>query len=80
MTTKVNLMKTGMGIEEGTVSKWLKSVGDKVHKGELLVEIENAKALQEIEAPVSGTVVRILVAAGETVTVNTALAEIEGDE
>src|SRR5260221_88011 len=46
MTTKVNLPKTGMGIEEGTVAKWLKAVGGKVKKGEPIVEIETAKAVQ----------------------------------
>jgi len=66
-----------MGIEEGTVSRWLKSPGDTVCKGEVLVEIETAKALQEVEAPTSGTLVRILVAAGETAPVNTPLALIK---
>jgi pyruvate/2-oxoglutarate dehydrogenase complex dihydrolipoamide acyltransferase (E2) component len=77
MTTKVNLTKSGMGIEEGTVYRWLKAVGDTVEKGEILAEIENAKALQEIEAPTSGTLVKILVAPGETALVNTTLALIE---
>jgi len=77
MTTKVNFPKSGMGIEEGTVTRWLNSVGDKVEKGELLVEIETVKALQEVEGPISGTLAKILVAEGETAAVNTALAVIE---
>jgi len=79
MTTKVNLPKSGMGIEEGTALRWLKSVGDKVLKGEVLVEIETAKAIQEVEAPVSGTLVGILLQEGETTAVNTPIAVIEED-
>lgn len=77
MSTKVNFPKAGMGIDEGTVVRWLKAIGDKVEKGVALVEIETAKALQEVEAPVSGTLVTILCPVGETAAVNTALAEIE---
>jgi len=66
-----------MGIEEGTAARWLKAVGDQVRKGEVILEIETAKALQEVEAPVSGTLVRILLAEGETAAVNTAVAVIE---
>ena len=79
MTTKVNFPKSGMGIEEGTAKRWLKSVGDKVAKGDVLLEIETAKAIQEVEAPVSGTLVDILLQEGETAAVNTALAVIEED-
>ncbi len=77
MTTKVNLPKTGMGIEEGTVSRWRKAVGTSVDEGEVIVEVETAKALQEVEAPVSGTLTQILVAEGETAAVNTAIAIID---
>lgn len=77
MTTKVNLPKSGMGIEEGTIARWLKAVGDRVREGEVIVEVETEKALQEVEAPVSGTLVRILVPEGATTPVNTALAEIQ---
>ena len=79
MTTKVNLPKWGMGIEEGTVVRWLKSIGETVRKGEPLVEIETAKATQEIESPVSGTLVQILLAAGQTAAVNTEIAVIEDE-
>jgi pyruvate/2-oxoglutarate dehydrogenase complex dihydrolipoamide acyltransferase (E2) component len=79
MTTKVNLPKSGMGIEEGTVLRWLKSKGAQVQKGEPMVEIETAKALQEVTAPVSGTLVEILVAEGQEAAVNTTIALIEED-
>lgn len=65
MTTKVNLPKSGMGIEECTVARWLKAEGDQVTQGEPLAEIESAKALEEVIAPVSGRLVKILVARRE---------------
>ena len=77
MTVNVNFPKSGMGIEEGTARRWLKAVGDQVRQGEVIVEIETAKALQEVEAPVSGKLVRILVPEGETAAVNTPIAVIE---
>jgi pyruvate/2-oxoglutarate dehydrogenase complex dihydrolipoamide acyltransferase (E2) component len=80
MTVKVNLPKSGMGIEEGTVLKWLKAVGDHVTKGEILVEVETAKALQEVEAPLCGTLVAILIAEGQTAMVNSAIALIESSD
>jgi pyruvate/2-oxoglutarate dehydrogenase complex dihydrolipoamide acyltransferase (E2) component len=80
MTTKVNLPKWGMGIDEGTVTRWLKRVGDKVIKGEPIVEIETAKSTQEVEAPASGTLAKILLCEGETAPVNSALAWIEEDD
>lgn len=77
MITKVILPKWGMGIEEGTITRWLKSPGDTVARGEPLVEIETAKATQEIEAPASGVLTQILLPEGQTAAVNTEIAVIE---
>jgi pyruvate/2-oxoglutarate dehydrogenase complex dihydrolipoamide acyltransferase (E2) component len=77
MSVNVNFPKAGMGIEEGTARRWLRAVGDQVRQGEVIVEIETAKALQEVEAPVSGTLVRILLPEGATAAVNTPIAVIE---
>lgn len=77
MTTTVVLPKWGMGIEEGTVMQWLKAEGDQVRVGEPIVEIETAKATQAVDAPVSGRLTKIFLAAGATAAVNTALAEID---
>ncbi len=77
MSVKVNFPKSGMGIEEGTVVRWLKELGEQVSRGELLVEIETAKALQEVLAPASGRLSEILVPAGATAPVNSALGTIE---
>jgi 2-oxoisovalerate dehydrogenase E1 component len=46
-------------VSEGTVVKWLKAIGDPVRAGELIAEIETDKAVVEIEAPATGTLVRI---------------------
>ena len=75
--TEVNFPKSGMGIEEGTVVRWLKAVGDRVQKGEVIVEIETAKAVQEVEAPASGQLSAIVYQQGETAVVNTTIATIE---
>jgi pyruvate/2-oxoglutarate dehydrogenase complex dihydrolipoamide acyltransferase (E2) component len=77
MRMKINFPKSGMGISEGTVVRWLKAVGDHVSQGEALVEIETAKALQEVEAPVSGTLVEILAEPGAAVEVNATLGMLD---
>ena len=80
MSTTLKMPKWGMGIDEGTVLKWLKAEGDSITQGEILVEIETAKAVQEVEAPVSGILSKILLAEGETAEVRTELALIEESE
>ena len=54
MSERVNFPRPGMGIDEGTVVRWLKQCGDRVERGEVLVELETAKALSEVTSPVSG--------------------------
>ena len=77
MVTKVIIPKAGMGTTEGTIAEWHKKEGDLVEKGELLVELETAKAVQEIEAPISGILKKILLNEGETGDIYTEIAEIE---
>jgi pyruvate/2-oxoglutarate dehydrogenase complex dihydrolipoamide acyltransferase (E2) component len=77
MTTSVVLPKWGMGLEEGTVTQWLKAEGDAVSQGEPIVEIETAKATQAVEAPVSGRLSKILLQVGQTAAVNTEIGLIE---
>ena len=67
-------------MEEGTLSKWLVKVGDKVAPGDVLAEIETDKATMEVEAVDEGTVSEILVAEGtEGVKVNTPIALVLGE-
>lgn len=76
-TIKVIIPKAGMGTTEGTIAEWHKAEGESVTKGELLVEIETAKAMQEIEAPATGVLSKILLEEGETADVHTEIALIE---
>jgi pyruvate dehydrogenase E2 component (dihydrolipoamide acetyltransferase) len=66
-----------MGTTDGTIAKWLKAEGDAVIEGEVLVEIEFAKAIQEVAAPASGVLTKILLREGETAAVFTDIAVIE---
>jgi len=67
----------GESIAEGTVSKWLKGVGDAVERDEPILEISTDKVDAEIPAPASGTLVEIGVGEGETVDVGTVVAYID---
>jgi pyruvate/2-oxoglutarate dehydrogenase complex dihydrolipoamide acyltransferase (E2) component len=77
VTTKVLIPKPGMGTTEGTIAKWLKSEGDTVTEGEVIVEIENAKAIEEVHAPITGVLTKILLEEGQTADVFTEIAIIE---
>jgi pyruvate dehydrogenase E2 component (dihydrolipoamide acetyltransferase) len=67
----------GESIAEGTVSKWLKGIGDVVERDEPILEISTDKVDAEIPAPASGTLVEIDVKEGETVDVGTVVAYID---
>ena len=54
MATELTMPKNDMDMEEGTIVKWLKNVGDKVEKGEMFMEIETDKTSMEIESPATG--------------------------
>jgi len=69
MATKIIMPKAGMAMEEGTIVKWLKKEGDKVEQGEPLLEILTDKVNMEVEALVSGIVLKILKEEGEVVPV-----------
>jgi len=77
MKIKVIMPKWGTGMNEGTIVRWFKAVGDAVTQGEPLVEIETAKAVQELEAPATGVLVEILLPEGEEAEVRTPIAIIE---
>ena len=64
-------------MEEGTVIKWLKSVGDEVAVGDELVEIETDKANMVYEADSAGTLSEIVVQEGETLPIGEVIARIE---
>ncbi len=77
MRVKVVMPKWGTGMNEGTIVKWLKAVGDTVAAGEPLVEIETAKSTQELESPANGTLTEILLEEGADAEVRTPIAVIQ---
>jgi pyruvate dehydrogenase E2 component (dihydrolipoamide acetyltransferase) len=76
MSESVNLPALGESVTEGTVTRWLKSVGDRVEIDEPLVEVSTDKVDTEIPSPIAGVIEEILVAEDETVEVGTALVRI----
>ena len=72
----VIMPQMGESIVEGTVTKWLKKVGDRVERDEPLFEISTDKVDTEIPAPAAGILTEILVPEGQTVQVNTVVARI----
>lgn len=79
---KIQIPKTESKVEEVTLFKWHKKEGDRVIKGELIVEIETFKAAVEINSPETGIIYKIFVKEEETVPVNTVIAILieEGEE
>ncbi|WP_144785081.1 2-oxoglutarate dehydrogenase, E2 component, dihydrolipoamide succinyltransferase [Microbacterium sp. BH-3-3-3] len=75
-STEVKLPELGESVTEGTVTRWLKAVGDDVAVDEPLLEISTDKVDTEIPSPVAGTLQEILVQEDETVNVGAALARI----
>ena len=78
MPTDVIMPQMGESIFEGTITKWLKKVGDSVQKDEPLFEISTDKVDAEIPSPVAGVLSEIKAAEGATVQVNTVVAIIGG--
>ena len=78
MATNVIMPQMGESIAEGTVTKWLKKVGDNVERDEPLFEISTDKVDAEIPSPAAGVLTKILVGENQTVAVNVIVAEIDG--
>jgi pyruvate dehydrogenase E2 component (dihydrolipoamide acetyltransferase) len=76
--TEVPMPQMGESITEGTITKWLKKVGDTVARDEPLFEISTDKVDAEIPSPTAGTLTEIKVPEGSTVTINTIVALIGG--
>ena len=81
MATSVNLPALGESVTEGTVTRWLKSVGDEVAVDEPLLEVSTDKVDTEIPSPASGVLTKIVVGEDETVAVGAELAVVgDADE
>jgi len=77
MPVSIVVPQLGESVAEGTVSKWLKAVGDRIRKEEPIVEIQTDKINVEIPAPADGTLTEILIAEGTTVLVGTAIGTLD---
>lgn len=78
MATEVILPKWGLTMEEATLSSWLVGEGDRVEEGQIIAEIETEKINNELEAPASGVITKILIDEGtEEIEPGTVLAIID---
>jgi len=77
MRVDVIMPQMGESIAEGTLTRWLKKPGDKVARDEPIFEISTDKVDAEIPSPAAGTLVDIKVQEGQTVPINTVVAQIE---
>ena len=78
MSTEVVMPQMGESIAEGTITKWLKQVGDHVERDEPLFEISTDKVDAEIPSPAAGTLTEIRFKEGDTVEINTTVAVLDG--
>ncbi|MGD0272540.1 MAG: dihydrolipoamide acetyltransferase family protein [Gaiellaceae bacterium] len=81
MASEIKLPRLGQGMESGVVTRWLKSEGEQVEKGEPLFELDTDKVTQEVESPFAGVLLKIAVGEGEA-PVGTTLAYVgeEGEQ
>jgi 2-oxoglutarate dehydrogenase E2 component (dihydrolipoamide succinyltransferase) len=78
MSTEVVMPQMGESIAEGTITKWLKQVGERVERDEPLFEISTDKVDAEIPSPAAGTLTEIRFKEGDTVEINTTVAVLDG--
>ena len=72
----IELPQLGEAVEEGTITRWFKQVGDTVTVDELLYEVSTEKVDAEVPSPVTGTIIELKIGEGETVPVGTVLAVV----
>ena len=80
MSTEVVMPQMGESIAEGTITKWLKKVGEHVDRDEPLFEISTDKVDAEISSPAAGTLTEVRFKEGDTVEVNTVVAVLDGNQ
>ncbi|MDQ2922431.1 MAG: 2-oxo acid dehydrogenase subunit E2 [Acidobacteriota bacterium] len=79
MATEVVMPQMGESIAEGTITRWMKQVGDRVERDEPLFEISTDKVDAEIPSPAAGTLTEIRFKEGDTVEINTTVAVLDGE-
>jgi len=77
MKVDVVMPKMGESLQEGTILRWLKKVGDRVERDEMILEISTDKVDTEVPSPVAGVIVEILAHENQTVPVGSVIARIE---
>src|SRR5688572_5482010 len=80
MSTEVVMPQMGESIAEGTITKWLKKIGERVERDEPLFEISTDKVDAEIPSPAAGTLTEVRYKEGDTVEVNTVVAVLDGNQ
>ncbi len=82
MATPLPMPKLGLTMEEGTILKWLKSEGEAVEKGEIILEIQTDKVEYEVESPDSGILLKALAGEGDVIPCgdNIAVIGAEGED
>lgn len=79
MPREIKMPKLSDTMEEGTINVWRKREGDRIERGDILVEVETDKADMEFEAYMAGTLAKVLIHPGETVAVGTPIAVVRLD-
>ena len=79
MSYELKLEQIAPEMEYGTVTRWLRSEGDRIGAGELIVEIEAEKASHDVESPVAGVIESLVAAEGDELKVGDVLAVIATD-
>ena len=77
MSVEITVPQMAESVVEATVGAWLKSVGDAVSAGEVLLELETDKVAMEVTAETSGVLEKIVAETGATVTVGDVLADLQ---
>ncbi|MBT3550648.1 MAG: acyltransferase [Rhodospirillaceae bacterium] len=80
MKLNLKLVRIGMNMEDATIVKWHKALGERFETGEAIYEIETEKVTQEVEATQAGTLSEIRVPEGEVAAVGDVICVVELDE
>ena len=75
----ITIPKWGMTMTEGLLAEWMVAVGDRIERGQEIMEVESTKTTNAVESPVSGTLRRIVVPEGDTAPVGALVAVVADD-
>jgi pyruvate dehydrogenase E2 component (dihydrolipoamide acetyltransferase) len=75
----IEMPKLGYDMETGRIARWLKQVGERVTRGDVIAEIETEKSTVEFEATASGTLVEIVAGEGAELPVGGAIGYLDDD-